>query len=359
MKNIKKIFLAAALCFLLAAPVCVVQADDAGEVTPVPTETPAPEPSVIPTPTPVPLVEGWNKLPNGKKMFVREGKPVKGLQSIKKNTYCFDADGYLLVNDWFKKGNKTYHTDKNGIIIKNRLATIQKKVYYFNSKGYLHKGWKTFKNGKSYFGTNGARVTGLKKIGKKYYYFNSKGIMKTGTVKVKTNTYYLNAKGELEARQKGSKYYYPGGKPMSSVDANDFATLQAAKGIVNKITSKNMSKAQKLQTCFNWVIKKPYVNRRSFVNVKGWPAVYANDHFKLGGGNCFADGAAFAYLAKALGYTNVYVCVDSKGPARGHAWAEVNGLVYDPLFAEAKSYSRNYGVRYGVYPLHPILHIKV
>lgn len=54
MKNIKKIFLAAALCFLLAAPVCVVQADDAGEVTPVPTETPAPEPSVIPTPTPVP-----------------------------------------------------------------------------------------------------------------------------------------------------------------------------------------------------------------------------------------------------------------------------------------------------------------
>lgn len=27
--------------------------------------------------------------------------------------------------------------------------------------------------------------------------------------------------------------------------------------------------------------------------------------------------------------------------------------------AEAKSYSRNYGVRYGVYPLHPILHIKV
>lgn len=24
-----------------------------------------------------------------------------------------------------------------------------------------------------------------------------------------------------------------------------------------------------------------------------------------------------------------------------------------------QSYSRNYGVRYGVYPLHPILHIKV
>ena len=32
---------------------------------------------------------------------------------------------------------------------------------------------------------------------------------------------------------------------------------------------------------------------------------------------------------------------------------------YDPLFAEAKSYSRNYGVRYGVYPLSPVMRVKI
>lgn len=38
---------------------------------------------------------------------------------------------------------------------------------------------------------------------------------------------------------------------------------------------------------------------------------------------------------------------------------DANGLVYDPLFAEAKSYSGNYGVQYAVYKLSPVLHVKL
>lgn len=222
------------------------------------------------------------------------------------------------------------------------------------------KGWYTTKKGKRRYYRKGNFLTGLQKIGKKYYYFNEYGAMQTGVVKEKKTTYYLNDKGILEAIQKKSALYYANGKKMSKTDAQNFKTLQTAKSIVNQITTPRMSQGEKLKKCFDWVISKPYMTRRTFSNVKGWPAVYANDHFLLGGGNCFADAAAFAYLAKALGYQKVYVCVDCDGSGgRGHSWAEINGLVYDPLFAEAKSYSGNYGVSYGTYKLYPILHISI
>ena len=65
-------------------------------------------------------------------------------------------------------------------------------------------------------------------------------------------------------------------------------------------------------------------------------------------------------VAEALGYKNVYVCTDGhRNDENSHGWAEINGRVYDPLFAEAKSYSRNYGVRYGVYPLSPVMRVKI
>ena len=41
--------------------------------------------------------------------------------------------------------------------------------------------------------------------------------------------------------------------------------------------------------------------------------------FVDGAGNCFSYGAAFAYMAKAIGYKNVYCCNSG-----GHGWAEVD-----------------------------------
>ncbi|HIZ22081.1 MAG TPA: hypothetical protein IAA21_04680 [Candidatus Blautia faecigallinarum] len=312
MKKIKKLSLILLTSISLSVPAAaaepalgepVLLAETSGE-----TETPK-----------QPVKNGWNTLANGKRQFLKNGVPVTGIRKISGKTFCFDKKGYLVCGRWYTKDNKKYRTDKSG-----------------------------------------SPVTGLKKIGGKTYYFNSKGVMQTGTVTLKKVTYYFKDNGQLEARKSGSKYYDANGKQMNSVKANQFETLQRAKGIVKKITTSKMTKQEKLKKCFDWVVSKPYVTRRRFSNTQGWPAVYANDHFVLGGGNCFSDAAAFAYLAKALGYTKVYVCVDSDGRGgSGHSWAEVNGLVYDPLFAEAKGYSKNYGVRYGVYVLHPILHIAI
>lgn len=124
-----------------------------------------------------------------------------------------------------------------------------------------------------------------------------------------------------------------------------------------------MSKSEKFETCFRWVMYQHYYDtRRIFYNQTAWPALYANDYLILSGkgGDCFSDACSFAYLAKALGYKNVYVCVDTTATdGSGHCWAEIGGRVYDPLFAEAKNYYGYFGVGYGSYGLYPERRVAV
>ena len=58
------------------------------------------------------------------------------------------------------------------------------------------------------------------------------------------------------------------------------------------------------------------------------------------------------------------VCVMGSVPAMatdgsGHCWAEIGGRVYDPLFAEAKSYYGYSGVGYGSYGSYPERRVAV
>ncbi|MCD7736590.1 MAG: hypothetical protein LUI07_06460, partial [Lachnospiraceae bacterium] len=219
--------------------------------------------------------------------------------------------------------------------------------------------WITFSSGRSYFNSKGVRVTGRKKINGKYYYFNSKGILKTGTVKDGKNTYYADSKGVLSNWKIGSTYYDSKGKEMDSVAVKEFTTYLRAVSIAESITTSSMSKSQKLKVCFDWVMSKYYATMTVGFNYPGWTADHANDHFLYGKGNCFADACALAYLAKAIGYTEVYVCSDSLGKG-AHGWCEIDGKVYDPLFAQAKSYSKYYGASYSTYYIQtPALHEKI
>lgn len=263
---------------------------------------------------------------------------------------------------WYtlKDGVKQRYYDKNGNFLVGKRM-VKGKIYYFNKNGILQKNkWITINGKKYYFGADGVKYVGVKKINGKYYFFDKRGILKTTTTKEGNTTYYIRDNGTLEARKKGSKYYHASGSAMGKTEAYEYETFQRAKSIVADITTPSMSDAQKLETCFRWVMAKYYTNRRIFLKQEGWPALYANDHFLLGGGDCYSDGCAFGYLAKALGYKNIYACVDTdKANNNGHCWTEINGRVYDPLFAQAKSFSRNYGVTYGVYPLSPRLKVKI
>ena len=306
---------------------------------------------------------GWKKT-KGQTYYYKKGKAVKGMVKIGSKTYYFDKKGRLVKKKWVKYKGKTYRTDKNGAIVKNRFINVGGKHYRMKADGTLQKGWKTFSYGKSYFGSNGVLRKGVQKIGGKVYYFTDRGVMKTGIITEGNTTYYVSKWGVVKAKRVvkngKAKYLDANNKALSSAKAQEYEAKWNAHVVVAQITNSKMSKEEKLLTCFRWVMSKPYITFRTFGNFDGWVPTYANDHFTRGGGNCQSDAAAFAYLARELGYSKIYVCVDSDGTnPRGHSWTEINGKVYDPLFAEAKSFSRYYGVSYGTYELHPILKVRV
>ena len=223
-------------------------------------------------------------------------------------------------------------------------------------------GWVTTDKGKRKYYKNGKLVKSrLIKIKKYYYYFNRYGtLIKGKTLKYKKKTLYLSNKGRLRVYRKKGKLYFPNGDEMSKAESEDFECRLSAEKIAADITDGDMSKSEKLSVCFNWVMKKYYATHRQSCNVSYWPAVYAKDHFENRNGDCHSDAAAFAYLAAAIGYKNVYVCNDASYVSPdAHAWAEIDGKVYDPLFAQAKSYSKNYGVSYSTYKLSPVLRVNL
>ena len=203
------------------------------------------------------------------------------------------------------------------------------------------KGWVKTKSGIRRYYRKGKRLTGFQKIGKNYFYFSAKGtLLKNTTVNkgYRGFTYYIDNKSHVIGRKKGSTYYTASGKRMTQVQIANLRSKQ----IAAEITNSSMTQEQKLKACFDW------------------PATFANDHFLHHNGDCVSDAGAFAYLAKAIGYKNVYVCADAvQSNNNAHAWCEINGYVYDPLFAESKSYSKYYGATYGSYGLYPVLKYKI
>ncbi len=205
-------------------------------------------------------------------------------------------------------------------------------------------GWQ--KNKTVYY-RNGVKVTGIQKIGHAYYCFNKKGKLRRNTSKVDGLTVYSNSKGVMEAYKKGSTFYKPTGVKMPKYSAKEYQALLNARKVLKGIVKKKDSMGTKMYKCMKWVNKGYYEQYRKFKNKAGWSATFANDHFvkRKNGyrmGDCVSDPCAFAYLCLAAGYKDVAVGVDS-AYYDSHGVARINGKYYDPLFCEAKSWSKYYG----------------
>ena len=216
-------------------------------------------------------------------------------------------------------------------------------------------GWQKIAKAKKAYYRGGECVTGLQKIGKHRYLFSANGVLRTKTTKIGKATYYVNPNtSRVEGMKYGATYYYANGMQMTKADSMDFATFQRARRIVAKLTKPTQSKAAKRLVCFKWVMKGYYAVHRAWSFYRpGWTALYADDRFKNRGGDCISDASAFAYLAAAIGYKNVGVGVDGKNIRDPHSWTMIGKAVYDPLFAESKSFAQYYGATSGVYEINP------
>ena len=182
--------------------------------------------------------------------------------------------------------------------------------------------------------------------GKSYLYINSE-LQKGGVVgNETTGFYYADDSGMIDmgycnaVNSGGSDWNVINGeayKVVSESDAAMFATLQA----VGQITNSGMTKEEKLRVCFDH-LKEDYlegVRHDPPYLEMDWPVVYCNDIFVYGKGDCYSYGAAFAYMARAIGYNESYACTSG-----GHGWAEVDGLFYDPEWDMHHNEYNHYGV---------------
>ena len=143
---------------------------------------------------------------------------------------------------------------------------------------------------------------------------------------------------------KPTKPTEPPSEPEVPWDASEDAqaVMEAARKAVRKCTHKGMKMEEKLRVAFDY-LKDNYLEgvRRDTYTGPDWPVVYAKDLLIDGKGDCFSFGASFAYMAKAIGYEEVYACNSG-----GHGWAEIDGKIYAPEWATHSDKYSYYGMSY-------------
>ena len=295
------------------------------------------------------LTAGWNSVPGANKYQI-----VK----IKKADSSYE---------YFFTSNTSY-TDKTAAGSNGLYSYQVRAMYETANNGTAYGAWSSawnFNNGQIVF-------DGYQIIDGSKYYFQNGVVQKNGILDSSRDGYcYADKNGKIDTTfrgavtSNGADWIVMNGTATKVVNASD-RNLFRAMQIVTKLTNNSMTNEQKLRVCLDY-LKKSYVEKNPRIphyTGMDWPIIYANDILANGVGNCFSYGSVFCYMAKAIGYTNVYAC--SSG---GHGWAEIDGLVYDPEWARhrfqysyfALSYNTQTDVNYkgGIAAGEPWMHVKV
>ena len=281
---------------------------------------------------------------------------------------CLDKNGSKI--SYFNNNTKYYFKG----VLANGNISISGNTYHFTN-GIIRQGYITINGGKYYYNSKGILQTngivGSKKDG--FCYADENGRIRTnftGIVKA-SNGYWYCKKGKIDLEYRNGITYnnqdwnVMAGKATKVKTESDKTLFRALKTVA-KITDSSMTKSQKLKICFDYV-KSAYTEinpRTPHYRGMDWPVIYANDMFVNGAGNCCSYGAAFAYMAKAIGYENVYCCNSG-----GHGWAEIDGLVYDPEWSRHRFVYSYYALSYdtktdnnykgAIAARYPWMHIKI
>lgn len=243
-----------------------------------------------------------------KSIVIQIGKKQKAVETLK--------------GSFVKKKGTKYFKKQNGKLAKNLFIKKGSNVYYVNSKGEVALGWKKIKG--------------------HYYFFDRKSGKMVYDTKID--------------RVKISK------KGIAKETKQNIAIIEVyikAQKIVRKNSKSTDSKSKNLYRCYLWMKKFPYRRYRTMKaarkkHPKDWDIIFAKDIFEKNKGCCASEACAFAYMAKVCGYEKVSICSDSD-----HAWVDIGGKLYDPLFAEARSFKDNYNARYTDYRKKPVYKKKL
>lgn len=165
------------------------------------------------------------------------------------------------------------------------------------------------------------------------YYLILQGRLQTTDITLQKDKYYINLDGSVAYYSRRGKCFQPSGKKMNSLKSSEARTRQQARKVIRVITRKSMTRKQKLETCFQWVVDHYGYYEKKCDGKKGWTSESGYQLLRHGSGDCRVLAAGFAFLASELGYQEVSICQDSANRFSGsHCWTQVNGKCYDPLF---------------------------
>ena len=314
------------------------------------------------------FASGWLKIDNEWYYFNTSNNRLFANGWIKDSTgwMWIDSSGKVTKDRWIQSGGEWYYLKSNGYMAANEWALDRTGWMYMNSSGKITKDkWIKYNGEWYYLKANGYMAANeWAKDSTNWYYMDKHGcIFKNGWAKDSTGWMWMDSSGKITKSkwiQSDGKWCYlkPNGymaadewakdsknwwylKPDGSMDANVEPVLQKAAAYVDSVTTPSMTKSEKLRACFDSFRKlrekNPWIPHYTGMD---WPQKYANNLFDTKSGNCLSYAAAFAYMAKVLGYKNVYGCNSG-----GHGWVEIDGLIYDPewtLHRPGNYYGRSY-----------------
>lgn len=240
--------------------------------------------------------------------------------------------------------------------------------------GYSDSGFETTDQGIKYRMSDGSYLTSSwLTIGSQKWAFDGNGILLTGSHVIDGESWLLSIEGIATQQETSVIEEIP-----DTVQAdNTIATQEAAPVAVNTdsamynlcssilagCTTADMTQDQKLKAAYDYVVNNTTYNRTYETPSGDWTAAYATELLTTGKGNCYRFAAAFAYLAKALGYDS-RVITGKIGAARGglnpHGWVEIiiggQTYVFDPEMHYAKKGAKDYFFKtYATYPSKPLV----
>lgn len=277
-------------------------------------------------------------LPAAKKLF---------LEQMEEETYLVDKDGEPQ-SGWFIQSGEDYWKLRS---IQD-IGLYKKKnfwILYADGEGILPKDTEVCG---VVFDSEGSpsETKGIYRIRGKYYLI-LQGRLQTTDITLKKDKYYINMDGTVAYYSRRGKNFQPNGKKMSSQRGSEARTRQQARKVIRVITKKSMTRKQKLEKCFQWVVDHYGYYEKTCNGKKGWTSKSGYQLLRYGSGDCRVLAAGFAFLASELGYQDVEICQDSVGRFSGcHCWAQVNGKCFDPLFYNSNRPRRRMSVFCGSTP---------
>lgn len=115
--------------------------------------------------------------------------------------------------------------------------------------------------------------------------------------------------------------------------------------VFESVTDESMDPEEKLWAVFSHLADReeyPYIQKRiPHYTEEDWPVVYADDMIEDGGSTCQGLSSILGYEAKLCGFSDVYWCAN-----RYHAWVDIDGKIYDPVFRDSTFHTLVYGWTY-------------